>query len=181
MNDELSLALFVGSIFALISLYIAIFSVGTKLSFLVFHFFHFLIWSILMVSGCFYFETFRLRVFDIFNIDLVNSVILISPILNIPILFGFCIPIFYEEKPLFPSLAIIYSYLQISIPTTMLFLSSVICFTFQEHVGTFIFKFLYIVFMLLVSVISGFAFSRLVKAINGFSVKPESTSKAISK
>jgi len=69
MSEELSLTLFAGALFAIIALYITYLSSGTKMSFLVFEFFHLLLFSILFISAFECFLPFRLWLARITEID----------------------------------------------------------------------------------------------------------------
>lgn len=176
MDEALGNAFFVGSIFALIALYSAYLSSGTKMHFFVFHTFHIVIFSILFLGAFYYFDSFRTWLSTIFKLELnLNYHRNLSFLFQIPIMCLLTSP-FAREVPRMPILAILYSIVLLSISTGLYYLSSLYFFVCDLYMMAFGVTFF--MFAAVFNTLFNFIAKSVVKKLNSlylFYVDPEDT------
>lgn len=173
MNEGLSLALFVGSIFALIALYIAFLSNGTKMSFFVFHVFHLILWLILFIGATNYFP------FLISWTSSVYSIISNISAPNTPYYLGF-LPFLYlvtffcvEPLPRNLYMLFFYSLFSVAVFGGLIYVTALVVFSFRELLTTFVFKLIFLVSTLLIGAILFALLGVIVKIMFTYSASSE--------
>ena len=133
MNEGLGLSLFVGAIFALIALYSAYLSLGTKMSFVVFQITHTVILVILLIGAIDYFATFRIWISSVLHIHGASG-------FDIRYIFIVSIPVecmlisFWADKPLrVPIIVLLQSYLLLTFYTFSRYLIMLILY---KHISS---------------------------------------------